>query len=347
VKWLRYEIAIVVLFSSCATLVHERYYPVEISSDQPETQIIYNERKYTTPAEIVVPRSDEPLQLTVVNDSVKKELFIPSRLSYSYWIGNLPWLLYAVPFGWLVELDNPKSRTYGSELIIQTIDTVTYSVKYPFLRWKNPSKNNPYKKGQINLLVSLPEINLFYLRSFDNSVKNGVAFPGIGAGFEYYYANTQALQLRADVLLRGPLFPYGYWYDDFSDWEDSGDWTGQKTVNRTTIYNFSLTNNWQKDRLVIGYGINYAVNKWSEHSDYWNNQWNEECGYTQQLDYSEDKRQINHSLGFVFNTYYRLSNHFYLGVIYRPSVYCFSPSPQFRYEHTVSVDLAWKIPLKK
>ncbi|KAA6301792.1 MAG: hypothetical protein EZS26_002101 [Candidatus Ordinivivax streblomastigis] len=338
-------LGIAVLFSSCATLVHERYYPLAVSADQPETQIIYNEKKYSTPTEITVCRSDEPLQLTVVHDSIQKELLIPSRLSYMYWFGNLFWLSYAAPIGWLVELDSPKSRTYGREVIIHPLDSVSYTVKYPFLK---SIKAKPTNKGDLNILFSLPEINPFYLHSFNNSIKESVGFPGIGAGFEYYYANNKALQLRADVIHMGSLFPYGYWFDYFSDWENSEDWTGQKTVNRSNTYNFSLTNTWQNRRFTIGCGINYALNEWNERLYHWSNQWEEKLeNYIQQLDNEELRSQKNHSLGFVFNTYYRLTNHFYVGVIYRPSVYCFSPSPQFRYEHIISVDLAWKISLKK
>jgi hypothetical protein len=262
-----------------------------------------------------------------------------------YWFGNLYW---AAPIGWLVELDSPKSRTYGREVIIHPLDSVSYTVKYPFLK---SIKAKPTNKGDLNILFSLPEINPFYLHSLNNSIKESVGFPGIGAGFEYYYAHNKALQLRADAILTS-----GFNFEPFDftpiGWEDQENWVGQETSDYSYTYNFSLTDNWKTGRFVMGYGINYAVNRWREHIDHWyNNQREEEKGasekYYPQIGYQEEKRLTNHSFGFVFNTYYRLTNHFYVGVIYRPSVYCFSPSPQFRYEHIISVDLAWKISLKK
>jgi hypothetical protein len=53
----------------------------------------------------------------------------------------------------------------------------------------------------------------------------------------------------------------------------------------------------------------------------------------------------NTMLGLTLNTYYRFTEHFYLGLIYRPSFRDLSNN-KMKYEHSISLDFMWKIYLK-
>jgi hypothetical protein len=332
------------LFSSCVTIFSDRCYSLKVTSDQPETQIFYKCEKLTVPAKIEVSRSESPLLLTIVKDSIQSELSIPPRLRYSFWIGNVLWLSYAAPIGWLIDLETPKRFSYGREIAVSVSDTIAYTVKYPLFP---PVKKYPEKKGNLNLLFSLPEINPSYLHPLNEPAKKQVGLLGIGAGIEYYYKNNKFLQFRADAMYIGDFSLAESFYDYPYDWEDSADWKTQESSDHSNSYNFSLTDNWKTGHFTLGYGLNYAINRWREHTDYWHtNNWAEN-GYIPEIDYDEDKHQISHSLGFAFNTYYQFTKYFYVGVIYRPSVYRILPKQQFRYEHLISIDLAWKISLHK
>jgi hypothetical protein len=223
-------------------------------------------------------------------------------------------------------------------------DTIAYTVKYPLF---SSVKKYPGRKGNLNLLFSLPEINPSYLHPVNEPVKKRVGFPGIGAGIEYYYKNNKFLQLRADAIITSGLSLYESFDNYPYDWEDKADWAEQESSDYSYSYNFSLTDNWKTGHFTLGYGLNYAINQWRERIYYWHNDNWSEMGYTPNIDYEEDKHQTNHSLGFAFNTYYQFTKHFYVGVIYRPSVYRIFPQQQFRYEHLISIDMAWKISLHK
>lgn len=149
---------------------------------------------------------------------------------------------------------------------------------------------------------------------------------GIGLGIEYFYTNTKFFQLRADAITDFPApFPAPF---DF--------WGDRETLNSWYV---SVTDNWRINRFTFGYGLNYAQNTWRfiPYPEY------DELGnLIPKKDYT---RKINETLGVTFNSYYQLLSWFYIGVVYRPSIFPLSPQRGFGYEHIITFDALFKFRL--
>ena len=89
-------------------------------------------------------------------------------------------------------------------------------------------------------------------------------------------------------------------------------------------FNVNLTDNFHINGVQIGYGLNFARNQWiySRYDGGW-----------------IIKRHTNNMLGLSLNIH--LGG---IGIIFRPSFFELS-RPRFLYEHTISIDFKWKIPL--
>jgi hypothetical protein len=99
---------------------------------------------------------------------------------------------------------------------------------------------------------------------------------------------------------------------------------------------FSLTDNYKLNHISLGYGLNYAWNKWS----FQNNEEEDE------LPTRAATEKINQSIGVVLNGYYQFGKHFHTGLIYRPTFMQIKPDIKFKYEHLISLDLIWKFRLR-
>lgn len=61
----------------------------------------------------------------------------------------------------------------------------------------------------------------------------------------------------------------------------------------------------------------------------------------------EPVSKSNKAIGFIFPAYYMPADHFFIGIVYRPTLFRFSTENPFRYEHLISIDFGWKIKLKE
>jgi hypothetical protein len=260
-----------------------------------------------------------------VNDTILKP-----RLSEVYWLGNI---LY--PHGWLIDLTNNKRFTYSNRIHINSSGKVTFfnppdklfSNKYFDLYF------HKHKERNINLLLSIYEANLFHLSPQNKTSRIFAGFLGTSIGVEYFYKNNKSVQLRGDATMSSTTAPVPAPYD----WDNS-----QATENCYAL-NLSLTDNYQWKRFQFGYGLNLAKNILLHHSYYIEPQKPAKANYEdEQID---GITKHNTMLGFVSNAYYRLSNYFYFGVIYRPSFWNLS-SDKSIYEHSIDFDFMWKIHLK-
>jgi predicted small secreted protein len=182
--------------------------------------------------------------------------------------------------------------------------------------------------GNLNLLLAIPEVNFFHLKPENETTKNFEGFIGLGIGAEYFYKDNKSLQLRGDFITDFPVFvPAPY------DWDESQPW------ENCHAFNISLTDNFRWKRFQTGYGLNLARNTWIQHAYYI------EPEADIQPERIDGKTKTNTMLGLSLNTYYRFTEHFYFGVIYRPSFRDLSNN-QMKYEHSISLDFMWKIYLK-
>jgi hypothetical protein len=263
-------------------------------------------------ARLHLPRQDPAIQLTAKNDSLRQSFALESRNSLAYLLNAV----YTIGIGFLVEKDHPKRFTYPRNIYLnESLERTTYG---RFL--------SVPKKGDIDLHVSIPYVNNFLLRpENETSRKLNTGFWGLSLGLDYHYSDQQFLNLSFSGVT-----------DFFLPVPAAVSLNGEYEL-MTSAYG-SLSNNHRIRRFTLGYGLSLGRNIW-------------ELGYFDRSNPNPPAREPiskgHLAAGFVFPLYYQLSNRMKLGLIYRPTSWRLDIEPQWRYEHLVSVDVAWKIPLKK
>lgn len=193
-----------------------------------------------------------------------------------------------------------------------------------------PNKSEIYGKGTWDLRLTIPYINHFRLKPDGEKYISKGGFLGAAIGFDYYHRNNQYLSvLTAGVLDFFLPFPVHIDYD-------YGEEIVEKEFCSSTFISF--TNNHRSKFFSIGYGLSYSHNSWILTYN---------IGYSFESNSSYlAQKYTNNTLGLMFTGYWLTKKSFSLGVIYRPNFIRFNISPTFKYEHLISIDLAWRIRLK-
>ena len=225
---------VIFMASSCATLFSGKSYTMSISSSLPNSEIIINNTdRRPLPADIIVTRSKENLNLKILqNDSVINDTILRPRLSNEFWWGNLFCLGLLAPIGWLVDLQSENRFTYGRFIYIDSLGNI--------------QRFRKRQQGDFGYLIALPYINFFHLNPQNYTPRNLWGFIGLGFGIEYFYRNNKSFQLRGDAIID---FPIPILLGD-----------PQIAVD---VLNVSLTDNFHINRFQLGYGLNFArKNSW-------------------------------------------------------------------------------------
>ena len=194
---------------------------------------------------------------------------------------------------------------------------------------REPHKSEIYGKGTWDLRLTIPYINHFILKPNGEKDISSTGFLGTAIGFDYYHQNSQYLSLLAggvlDFFLPFPVhIDYNY-----------GDEIVEKEFCSSAF--ISLTNNHRFRFLSIGYGLSYSHNSWKLTYN---------TGYSFENNPYVAQRYTDNTLGLMFTGYWLTKKSFSLGVIYRPSFIRLNVNPALKYEHLISLDLAWRIRLK-
>ena len=319
--------------TSCATIISTKDYVMSISSDLSNSEVVINNSNvYKLPSKAVVTRSKEDINFKILqNDSIINDTILKPKLSDTFWWGNTGQFFYLAPIAWLVDLNTDKRFTYGEYIFIDSLGNIKSYKTFNKL-FSNEFANisfKKYKKGNFNLLLSIPHVNFFHLSPKNESSRNLAGFWGVGLGAEYFYKKNKSLQLYSDAIT--DIFipvPAAVDFDEFSPRESS------------YAFNINLTDNFNIKRFQLGYGLNFAKNTWIYHG-YYDKRY-EELAENEEPEWINGRTKTNKMLGLVLNTYYRFTNHFYFGVIYRPAFFEMSNS-KLMYEHSISFDFMWKI----
>ncbi|MEO8962558.1 MAG: hypothetical protein ABI325_11795 [Ginsengibacter sp.] len=172
----------------------------------------------------------------------------------------------------------------------------------------------PVRKGTINLSLSLPLPSFFSLQS-ETGNYNSVGALGLQAGVDYFYKRDQYLSLNFGAAIDAFDEYFGPGYREFG------------TVLFTNIMNNNVVG-----RFDFGYGINLSKLQWRRTT----------IADTINLDQSIKST----ALGFSLSTQYRFGNYFRLGFLYQPDLLRLGNSPALKYQHYISINCTWKIPLK-
>jgi hypothetical protein len=220
------------LCCSCATLFNSRREPLTVQTDTP-ARIVFEKDTFQTVKNRVrlnPVRSKQPLKLTLLRDSFKKELSIPAINSFAY---SSNYWNYGV--GYLLERKSPKR--YGYPVVI-----------YADAAKKENNLRKP-EKGSLFIHFSLPHVNAFQLSPDHESTKSNIGFGGLSGGLDYYYRKNRFISFSGSAVA-----------DFFIPVPATVDFSGPREL-MTSRY-LSLSNNHRIGRFSFGYGLSLGENTW-------------------------------------------------------------------------------------
>lgn len=299
------------LLFSCATLLNKKTDVVLIKTSRP-TDIIFNSDTVSTvhnQAWLSFVRAKKPLTFLAKSDSISEEITLMPVNSLAF---NANIFNYGI--GALIDLKNPKRYTYNMVVLDSSGKEV--------VRLPKRNRTTP-QKGSLYFHLSIPEVNNFILKPDDYGKKNNTGCLGIIGGLDYYYTDNRFVSIMVGAATDFPV-PFPAPVDHFGPYE---------SFFSTFL---SVSNNHRIKHFSIGYGLSYTRNGWGIFP-----------GMFDATPNPEITKRINNSAGVIVTSYYRLSKAFHIGVIYRPTFIRFETENRFAYEHLLTLDLAWKIRLKK
>lgn len=182
------------------------------------------------------------------------------------------------------------------------------------------SEVQSYKDGDFRIDIKLPHINYLSFNPNKEFRDSEIGFNGYGLAFEYNYKENKFFEVGSSIVTTFEL-PFPAPVDS--------------EYNKILYsFYFNLTDNFIKNRFTFGYGLNYSANTWKE----WTRNFNEI-----NLPTTYSKTIVNKNLGLTLNSYYRFSKTMNLGLIYQPSLLNFNSNTQFIYEHSISLEVNWRI----
>ncbi|MFV0554278.1 MAG: hypothetical protein ACK5LR_06190 [Mangrovibacterium sp.] len=295
----------VCFLTSCATLLNERTTYVTVKTTEPAMIICGSDSIETGRKKTVLKLERSSDPITISAISDSLKSQVTLEAQNSK---IYKYNIFNLGLGMLVDKDSPKRYEYPTVVKINLHDSIP--------RVYNPHAIPP--QGSLLLHVSLPHVNSFYFQPADEGKKYSTGFLGFSAGLDYYYKENSFVNLSRSAMTNFPLpFPAPIDYDG-------------GVHERFNLMDWSLSCNRKHGRWSCGYGVS-----WSEKT--WRQQDFEETGNDMTKKYA--------TIGFVFPAYYQFGKAFHLGLIYRPSFYQFGEHGGFNYEHSISIDFAWKIKL--
>ena len=298
--------ALIILFSSCATILNQPIQRVFISTDQHIKSVSVTKSlsidssliRIDAPKIYYLVRTNKPLSIEFQLDTTKKTILLKARNSSEYWLNIAT--NYGV--GMLVDRDNTKRYAYPKRNYFTVKDTIIK--RYAFA---------PIRKGTINLSLSWPLPSFFNLQSETGNYNSSGPF-GLQTGVDYFYKDNHYISVN-----------FGAATDVFGEYFGPYRETG-------TIFFTSVQNNNVVGSFDFGYGINLSKLEWKR--------------TTIRDTINLDKSIKSTTLGFSLSTQYRFGNYFKLGTLYQPELFRINVSPALKYQHYISLNLIWKLPIK-
>jgi hypothetical protein len=110
---------IIFIVCSCATIYNSRLENITITTREPSRIVIKNDTSisYMTQQVLSVPRSKEPVKISVINQTSTKEINVKSRNSFAFWLNLYPASAWT---GFLIDMNNPKRYSYPRTIYIDT-----------------------------------------------------------------------------------------------------------------------------------------------------------------------------------------------------------------------------------
>lgn len=283
-------IILLTTLTSCATIMTRRDYYVNIYSNANNSKVQILDSTYNLPAKIKIERSKSNLNIQLHSDSLTRNFTVKASPNTAFLYVNLLWMEIS-PAAYLIDFTNQKRFYYGKYIYLDINDT-NRLIRPPVSKfyYNYFSKSYPSKKGQINLVFSMPYINSFYLQPQNEISKANTGFWGISIGLEYFYKETKFLSANANAVS-----------DFFVPVPAAVDISGEYEM-MTSVY-LSLTDNYKCRRFTLGYGLNYSKNIWDLRYYYWGDP---------PPPTREPIKKASQSFGFTLNGYHQFGKHFFM-----------------------------------
>lgn len=307
-------IATFFIIHSCATITRSKKCNVKFVSRARGAKIRYQDSLYSLPAIVKVTRSKKDLPVTLVYDTVERDLLIRPSMDPAFFLGNLPF----IPFGYIVDLRNPKRFSFGRKVRLNPGDTSSIIRTDPFYNYF--SKSYPVNKGAVELALFYHFVNGYSFATVAGMQQSFEGFNGLGVGLNYYYARNKSIGISGSMTTAMP-FPIG-----------SVDYFGGG-YERASVSYLSVTNDYKIRRLRLGYGLNYAFNRRERVYD-------DTLGMPRRI-------LKGQSAGLVLKAHWQLLKVLNAGVTYRPTFITVVPEAELQYQHFISVDLMVTLSLLK
>ncbi len=301
---------LVLLLSSCARIINKPYVRVEITTNEP-AKIVVDTDTFETHHDIALiklKRQKKAPPITIYTDSLSKTISLKSKYSSTVLLNFLP-PLYGL--GVLGDVNKPKTYTYSKSIYVDMTDAESEYLIYNFP-----------KKGDVRLIFSIPFVNSYLLQpEIDPGFKSSSGYWGISIGADFHYSDHRFFNLSITST-------------NDTDSPFANDYSGRDHFYMKSEY-ASITNNRIIDRFSYGYGISFGRNYYHLPS------WAIVSGPFP-FPFRSESTEKSDFFGFVFPAYIHLMNNFHLGLIYRPTFIQSNTNLSVKYEHLLSVDLAWK-----
>lgn len=233
------------LLSSCATILNSPVQKIYISSGKDVKIVSVDKATYVdsafkskdAPKAYYVPRSNNPLKVTIQIDSIQKTLLLRPRNSLAFWAN----IYFNYGLGMLVDWKNVKrcryrANNYFTEENGKIINKGTFLTLPKFI---------PAEKGMLNFSLSAPIMtNLVVNSPYGNYESSGMI--GLSAGLNYYYSKKD--YISADIGFGTDVLPLPI------------DYFGPHEQSDLVYANFR--NNRVLGNIDIGYGINISKYYW-------------------------------------------------------------------------------------
>jgi hypothetical protein len=327
-------VILLLALTSCATIRNKKTTVLNISTPEYNTKIVYKDSTYDLPQALELKRSRKPLVLNAVRDSVSHPYIIRAKGDGWFRYGNLMFLTFppAGALGYLVDYTNPRRYYYGRELVVNTKeeDTVfihpvrAHSLGQPLSYFRKDFAG----KGDY-LTISVPIFDHMYLQPRGYGDRALAGYFGFSIGYEHYYTKHKAVGIRAGFMPHVDEAPVmDSWHSPVSSDE--------------TTFGFYLTafKKHHYNREAFSYGINFSQNFW-KHEDYLY----KNLDSTESVTYGHTRPTS--SLGVELAAYHYLNRVIQVGLIYRPTFLTVMPAFKMMYQHTISVDVAFRFNTKK
>ena len=235
-------LVILMLMSSCATIMNRKTTKIEIHTLPDSAKLVFSaDSVITTPVRLQVPRSYNDFKVEFIHDSIHKPVVFKSKIAPEVW-GNLVFLSCS-PVGFMVDIYSKKRIfSYRKDILVDlTSDPPKIKQWYPD------------QTGKFFLTAKIPGFNFLKLDT-GSATGNYSMLSGILLGVDYYYK-------RRSYLSAG----FGFTGAVNSDYPILGkqiaDSSGRMipdTFEKATSFIFKINNNHDFKYASIGYGLNLS-----------------------------------------------------------------------------------------